>query len=98
MCATAMAVKTVPNAPHTRAHLTQTLRSGHVHDHGRRKAVECERDVSASVAVETARDVPERSSQHDAEEQVRGRGQRTARVLPATTTRDRTKSGAAATR
>jgi hypothetical protein len=53
-----------------RAHFTQTVRAGRVHNHGRRKAVECERDVSAGVSVQAACDVPERASEHDAEEKV----------------------------
>src|SRR5260221_673703 len=57
------------------SHFTQTLRTGHVQDRGWGKAVECECDVTAGIAVEATGDIPERASEHDTEEQVRGCGQ-----------------------
>lgn len=55
------------------AHLAEILRAGGGENDAGRKAVEREREITAYISVQTTRYVPERGSEHGAEEEIRSR-------------------------
>ncbi len=65
-------------SPHA-AHLSQTLGRSRANDHRRRKAVESQSNKSAGISIEPTRYVPNRRSQHQAEENLRKRRQQRKR-------------------